>query len=454
MIDHTEIVIRPAVSVIVCAFSEDRWDDIRRVMASLQEQTEKPGEIILVIDHCPALLFRARQAFPHVTIMPNHFQKGLAGGRNTGVAHAWGDVIAFTDDDAVPDPEWLTRLADHYLDPTVLGVGGPVEPTWDQGRPGWFPLELDWVVGCSYLGMRAGLGPIRNFIGANMSFRREILAEVGGFAIDLGRVDSDPLGCEETELCLRVSQRYPDGVLLYEPKAAVRHRVREKRARWRYLHSRCYAEGRSKAIVARLAGAESALASERSYVRSTIPRGIGRSLWQAARGRPSRLLSAFALMLAVLVTVVGYYVGRWSGRKNPSPAVAVEQAEAALPDAESWVLESGHTVPDPQISVLAPEHRLPDVEDWAPGGPELVDGPEVPDGDTGTPALAGPLAPARSAEITRAPRQATGQLQIWAGLAFPWTSLAPSPDCGSPDSTGCRSPQCPPPVSGCFPCGR
>jgi GT2 family glycosyltransferase len=373
--EHTEILIRPAVSVIVCAFTEDRWEDICRVIASVRAQTEAPGEIILVIDHCPPLLRRARQAFGDVTVVPNHFQKGLAGGRNTGVAHAWGDVVAFIDDDAVASPDWLARLADHYLDPTVLGVGGLVEPAWEHARPGWFPPELDWVVGCSYLGMRPGLGPIRNFIGANMSFRREILAEVGGFSIELGRVDSNPFGCEETELCLRVSQRYPGAILLYEPAAAVSHRVRKQRARWRYLRSRCYAEGRSKATVASLAGAGSALASERSYVRSTIPRGVGRSLWRAARGRPSGLLSAFALVLAVFTTGFGYLVGRWSGRKEPGAVLVAEDAGGEVLDAEAWVLESDRAVPDEQTWVLDPEDFLPAVDDWAAGsGPAALNG--------------------------------------------------------------------------------
>ncbi|HEV3066883.1 MAG TPA: glycosyltransferase [Streptosporangiaceae bacterium] len=367
MIETTEILIRPAVSVVVCAFTEDRWEDICRVLGSLRTQTEAPGEIILVIDHCPALLRRARQAFSDITIVPNHFQKGLAGGRNTGVAHAWGDVVAFIDDDAFADPDWLARIADHYLDPTVLGVGGLVEPAWEHGRPGWFPPELDWVVGCSYLGLRSSLGPVRNFIGANMSFRREILAEIGGFSIELGRVDSNPFGCEETELCLRVSQHYPDAILLYEPAAAVSHRVGKQRSRWRYLRSRCYAEGRSKATVASLAGAESALASERSYVRSTIPRGVGRSLWRAARGRPSGLLSAFALVMAVFLTGFGYFVGRRSGRKNAAGVLVAEDTDGEVLDAEAWVLETERTAPDEQIWVLDAEDWLPAVEDWAPG---------------------------------------------------------------------------------------
>ena len=375
VIDHSEILIRPAMSVVVCAFTEDRWEDICRVLGSLRAQSEAPGEIILVIDHCPALLRRARQAFPEVTIVPNHFQKGLAGGRNTGVAHAWGDVVAFIDDDAVADPDWLSRLADHYMDPTVAGVGGLVEPAWEHGRPGWFPPELDWVVGCSYLGMRPGLGPVRNFIGANMSFRREILAEIGGFAVELGRVDSNPFGCEETELCLRVSQRYPNAILLYEPAAAVSHRVRQHRASWSYLRSRCYAEGRSKATVASLAGAESALASERSYVRSTIPRGVGRSLWKAVCGRPSGLLSAFALVMAVLTTGFGYVVGRRAGRKSAVEELVPEDTESEALDAEAWVLESDRTAPDEQIWVLDPETWVPPIDDWAPdGGSPAVNG--------------------------------------------------------------------------------
>ena len=378
VLDRTEILIRPAISVVVCAFTEDRWEDICRVLGSLRAQTEAPGEVILVIDHCPPLLRRARLAFPEVTIVPNHFQKGLAGGRNTGVAHAWGDVVAFIDDDAFADPDWLGRLADHYMDPTVAGVGGLVEPAWEHGRPAWFPPELDWVVGCSYLGMRSDLGPVRNFIGANMSFRREILAEMGGFSIELGRVDSNPFGCEETELCLRVSQRYPDAILLYEPAAAVNHRVRRQRARWRYLRSRCYAEGRSKATVASLAGAESALASERSYVRSTIPRGVCRSLWKAVRGRPSGLLSAFALVMAVLTTGFGYFVGRRSG-KNAVEVVLAEDTESEVLDAEAWVLGSERTAPDEQIWVMDPDSWVPAVDDWAPDG-----GPPAVNGDRGT----------------------------------------------------------------------
>lgn len=324
------ITTHPAVSVIVCGYTEDRWEDLSRAVKSLHEQTEPAREIILVIDHCPGLLRRARADLAGVSVVPNRLAKGLAGGRNTGLAEAQGDVVAFMDDDAAADPDWIARLADRYAEARVVGVGGLVKPVWEAGRPRWFPPELDWVVGCSYQGMPACRGPVRNFIGANMSFRREVLQDLHGFLTSLGRVGTAPLGGEETEFCLRVNRRYPDGVLLYEPTASVSHRVREQRAGWRYLAARCFAEGLSKAKVARLAGARRALASERSYVRSTVPRGVGRSLAGAARGDLTQIASALALVLAVVVTGAGYLMGRvagpWAGLVGvPAPGSRISQ---------------------------------------------------------------------------------------------------------------------------------
>jgi GT2 family glycosyltransferase len=321
---------RPSFSVVVCAFTEDRWADLSRAIGSVRDQAEQPQEIILVIDHCPGLLERAAREFAGVQVVANRHGQGLSGARNTGMALAAGDVVAFLDDDAAADSGWLARLADRYADPRVLGVGGLVRPEWDAGRPDWFPPELDWVVGCSYRGLPADGGPVRNFIGANMSFRRSVLAEVGGFSTALGRVGSVPLGCEETELCLRVSQRYADGVLLYEPAAAVGHRVRKQRATWRYVRSRCYSEGISKARVASLAGRQRALSAERSYLLSAISRGVGRSLADAGKGRLAGLGSALILLVAVAWAGAGYVVGSLAGGRTVRRAAAALVPWAAL----------------------------------------------------------------------------------------------------------------------------
>jgi len=364
--------VRPTVSVVICAYTVDRWEDLKQAVVSVGKETA--DEIVLVIDHCPELLTRAEflaQLLPwNIVVAPNRFQQGLAGARNTGVAISQGDIVAFLDDDAAADPGWLAAMADHYQDPRVVGVGGMVRPDWEGGRPSWFPSELDWVVGCCYQGMPTSSVPVRNFIGANMSFRCTVLEDCGGFSSMLGRVGATPLGCEETELCLRIGQRHPDGILLYEPAAAVSHKVPSKRAEWRYLRSRCYAEGLSKAMVARLAGQSRALASERSYVRSTIPRGIWRCLTDAPGGRLSGAMAALTMVIAVAMTTAGYLVGRVTARRaraypppaddRPGTAPAGPPAQpAAAPDDTIQFTAAAAPAGPPAPPDAAPDDTIP-----------------------------------------------------------------------------------------------
>ncbi|MEV4866731.1 glycosyltransferase family 2 protein [Streptomyces ossamyceticus] len=314
----------PSMSVVVCAYTLDRWEDLRAATASLLGQSRAVDEILLVVDHCPDLYERASKELPGVRVVPNRGRRGLSGARNTGVAVSRGEVVAFLDDDAAAEPDWAERLLAPYDDPRVVGVGGFVRPRWSTSRPVWFPPEFDWVVGCSYRGLPERAAPVRNFIGANMSFRKTELLEVGGFLDALGRVGVQPaLGDDETELCLRIAARHPDAVLLYEPAAEVRHRVPESRTRWSYFRSRCYVEGRCKALVASRRGSGPALASERVYLRSTVPRALVRSL----RPRPGALRTAGALSAGVSVTVAGYFVGRgrqWASRLAWRPRAAAE----------------------------------------------------------------------------------------------------------------------------------
>jgi glycosyltransferase involved in cell wall biosynthesis len=307
--------VTPNVSVVICAYTEQRWDDLVQAVASVRHQSTPPGEIVLVIDHCPALQQRATLELEGIVVVPNRHQNGLSGARNTGIGIATYDIVAFLDDDAVAAPDWISQLTTAYADPRVLGVGGRVHPRWREERPAWFPTEFDWVVGCSHRGMPTTLGPVRNFIGANMSFRREVLRETSGFRAELGRIGAQPLGCEETELCIRVQRQFTDSVLLYQPAAEVWHSVPAHRGTWSYFRSRCYSEGLSKAAVSRLVGANQALRSERSYLASTITRGIARSLGQVFRGRLAGIAIALAMVAGVATTVRGYTVGQVRTRR-------------------------------------------------------------------------------------------------------------------------------------------
>jgi GT2 family glycosyltransferase len=299
-----------SISVVVCAYTDRRWEDIVAAVASVRAQTRPPQRTILVVDHNRPLLERARAAFPDVLVVPSTGRPGLSGARNTGVSHAVGDVVAFLDDDARAEPDWLERLAARYASPAVAGVGGAATPAWPGRRPRWLPPEFDWVVGCSFAGMPEEAAPVRNLIGANMSFRREVFGSVGGFTDGLGRVGSRPLGCEETELGIRLRQWRPGARLVYEPAAVVRHRVTAERTAWRYFCSRCYAEGRSKAMVSRLVGARDALETERRYVRSVLPRAVLRGLDPRRHDRPGGIAAAGAILAGLGLAAAGYVRGR------------------------------------------------------------------------------------------------------------------------------------------------
>jgi glycosyltransferase involved in cell wall biosynthesis len=303
------------ISVIICAYTEARWDDLVTAVESVQGQSVPPGEIIIVIDHNPGLLERVRAHIPGVVVVENRESRGLSGARNSGIAVAQGEVIAFLDEDAVAAPDWLEQLSAGYKDPLVLGVGGAIEPMWLDGRPNWFPEEFNWVVGCTYRGMPWTTAPVRNLIGCNMSFRRRVFEAISGFRSGIGRVGIRPVGCEETEFCIRAGQRWPQGVLLYEPRARVHHRVPTSRARWSYFRSRCYAEGLSKALVSRFVGARDGLASERTYTWRTLPHGVIRGLIDTLLRRdPAGLARAAAIIAGLAVTTAGYLAGTVSER--------------------------------------------------------------------------------------------------------------------------------------------
>jgi len=295
------------ISVVICSYTFDRWDGLVAAVESAFGQTLPPQEVIVVIDHNPDLLAQARDALRHATVIPNDNPAGISGARNAGLSAAIGEILAYLDDDAVASETWLEDLRAAYTSERVLGVMGLIAPIWESERPGWFPAEFDWVIGCTYLGMPEG-GAVRNLFGAD-SFRRAILAEAGGFSLELGRTSTRALGDEETGACIRMSQLRPDGIFVYTGSGQVDHHVPASRTTWRYFRTRCWGEGISKANLARLVGSRTGLSSERHYTLVTLPGGVGRALSAFVRGDRAGLARATALVSGLAITAAGYLVG-------------------------------------------------------------------------------------------------------------------------------------------------
>ncbi len=154
---------------------------------------------------------------------------------------------------------------------------------------------------------------VRNPYGGCTCFRREVFEVVGGFRDGIGRVGTRPMGCEETELCIRAQQYWPRKFFLYNPQARIHHRISAYRTSWRYFRSRCYAEGLSKAVVTRYAGAKDGLASERAYTLRTLPRGVLRNMKNSIFHRDlTGFQRAGAIIAGLIITTIGYLVGTFS----------------------------------------------------------------------------------------------------------------------------------------------
>jgi glucosyl-dolichyl phosphate glucuronosyltransferase len=300
------------ISVIICAYTEERWDDLVAAIESVQQQTLSAKEIIIVIDHNPKLLKRVGERLSGVVIVENTEAPGLRGARNSGIAVARSEIIAFLDDDAIAISDWLKLLTEGFTDLRVLGTGGAVTPLWMDNKPTWLPEEFYWVVGCSYKGMPKTSTTIRNPIGANMAFRREIFDTIGDFHSEVVRIGKQHAGgCEETELCIRAHQYWPQKMFLYTPQANVFHRVPGSRTRWRYFCSRCYVEGLAKAVVSRYVGAKDSLASESHYTLRTLPTGVLHGLTDTLFHHDlNGVARAVAIVVGLAMTTAGYLWGR------------------------------------------------------------------------------------------------------------------------------------------------
>jgi glycosyltransferase involved in cell wall biosynthesis len=319
-------------SVIICAYTAARWDDLRTAVTSVERQHVAPIEIIVVIDHNFRLLQRARAEMKGITILENQDSRGLSGARNTGVKAAKGSLIAFLDDDAVAEDGWLESLVLACNGPNVLGCGGLIEPAWHGTKPSWFPEEFNWVVGCSYRGLPATRSAVRNLIGCSMCISREVFESIGYFRTDVGRIDKHPVGCEETELCIRARQRWPERAFLYEPASRTRHVVPKSRTTWSYFSSRCFFEGRSKAQVAHLAGTRDGLSSERAYTVSALPKGVMRNLKQALVNHDVWGLNRAGVIVAGLaITTSGYLSGAFNQTLGRWKAWLYHSVSALLP---------------------------------------------------------------------------------------------------------------------------
>ncbi|MBO0684251.1 MAG: glycosyltransferase family 2 protein, partial [Candidatus Dormibacteraeota bacterium] len=265
------------MSVIIPAYSVERWPLLKRAVESARCQVPAPGEVIVCVDHNPDLSFRCRQEWgckdrhegPPVMVVDSRHPGHQGASRTTGAEVARGEFLLFLDDDAAATPGWLQLMLAGFDDPSVVAVGGAPLPEYPKPRPRWFPREFDWVFGCVYRGLPDVTAPIPRVIGTTMAVRRADLIALGGFHSD----DHDDL-----DLSHRLRARFPGGSVIYEPRAVVRHRVHEHRLTWAYFWRRCFTVNRSKVGALRRMGAAANMGAERSFALGALTGGVATGL--------------------------------------------------------------------------------------------------------------------------------------------------------------------------------
>jgi GT2 family glycosyltransferase len=208
----------PRISVVVCSYNGE--GTIRECLEGLASLDYPDFEVIVVDDGSTDTTASIAAEYGFRVISTEN--RGLSSARNTGLEATTGEIVAYTDDDACPDPHWLTYLAATFMTTSYVGVGGPNIAPRGQG------LIADCVT-------HAPGGPAHVLLsdrdaehipGCNMAFRKEALQAIGGFDPQFRAAGDD------VDVCWRLQEK--GWKLGFSPAAMVWHRRRNSvRAYWK-----------------------------------------------------------------------------------------------------------------------------------------------------------------------------------------------------------------------------
>lgn len=189
------------VSVVICTYN--RAEYLKRCVESLKSQTYIDFEIIVVngpsIDETNQVL----EKYPEIQVLKQQTLSGLSYARNLGIKASNGEIIAFIDDDAVADKNWIKFLIDGYTDESIGGAGGPVldiTGKWHQFKNGYISKAgIPSFIQENDLNYNDPKGVfLNNLMGTNSSFRRNALLKIGLFDENIKYF------FDETDVCVRI----------------------------------------------------------------------------------------------------------------------------------------------------------------------------------------------------------------------------------------------------------
>jgi glycosyltransferase involved in cell wall biosynthesis len=234
------IVRHVDLSVIVCTFNRSAM--LRGNLAALHRQKVALGlkwEVIVVDNNCTddtaEIVRQAAVGFPVELRRVEENKQGLCNARNRGIAESRARYIAFTDDDTRPEPEWVEQVWRTFEMHNCDAVAGRVELIWPKQRPMWLIDDLLSSLAHVDYGpqVRTLMRSEEPFLGANMSFRREVFVKIGIFNPDLDRTGKRVAGGGDTDVFERLLRA--GSKIVYQPRASVLHILEPERVRKNYF---------------------------------------------------------------------------------------------------------------------------------------------------------------------------------------------------------------------------
>lgn len=305
------------ISAIIC--TRNRADYVLKCIPSVISQTlpEENYEVIVVDNGSTDNTKQVVLAFQGSRNIRYIYEPavGLSQARNTGWKNASGRYVAYLDDDAIANPNWLQRILDDFVGttPSPMSVGGKIMPIWEAERPKWLLKEMETYIGViDWSDEPMFLTDNSLYLsGSNLAYRRTVLEESKGFNERLGRKGLNLLSNEEI-LMHRYLRRH-NLPILYDPEICVQHYVKPQCLSKRWFYRRYYWQGVSDAILEHQISVQD---EKRWRYLPRVLRDASRLLINAKNSIQSRIFSKDDLVLNICWTC------HWLGRLFTNTRIA------------------------------------------------------------------------------------------------------------------------------------
>lgn len=230
----------PKVSVVVCTFNREEY--LGTCLKNLYQQSASRAEYeVLIVNNNStddteklALEFIDQNKADNFKYF-NEDRQGHSFSRNRGITESSGEIIAFIDDDAFVDENFVRNISSFFKShKDVSAIGGKIIPVFESKRPKWMSKYLMPLVSALDMGSQVAPFKGRKFpIGANMSFRKQVFEKYGLFNVNLGRKGAGLEGGDEKEVFLRMKKA--DEKIMYAPDVVVDHIIPQRRIDLHYI---------------------------------------------------------------------------------------------------------------------------------------------------------------------------------------------------------------------------